>query len=74
MTQLFILKISKNQLEKIKNGKAPGPDEIKPKTYKHLLKKQHMINLLTKTINNILETNIVPNSWKKSNTKLIPKN
>ena len=74
MTQLFLLKISKNQLEKIKNGKAPGPDEIKPETYKHLLKKQHMINLLTKTINNILETNIVPNSWKTSNTKLIPKN
>ena len=64
----------KEQLKKIKNGKAPGPDSIKPELYKYILQNENLINLLTMLLNNILDTQMFPDQWKTSNTVLINKN
>ena len=61
------------QLMKIKAGKAPGPDTIRPELFKYLADEKYIINNLMIIYNNIIETGIIPENWKKSNTVLIPK-
>ena len=62
------------QIKGLKNGKAPGPDEITPELYKSLINSPNIIEKITESLNKILEQGKVPDSWKSSNTKLIPKN
>ena len=60
------------QLKKLKKGKAPRPDSIKPELFMHLVKNPNLINKLTLILNIISRQNF-PNQWKDSNTNLIPK-
>ena len=64
----------KIQLKKLKNGKSPGPDTIRPEMYKYLLENKKVLETLTKTMNYITESGNIPLEWKTSTTKLIPKN
>ena len=60
-------------IRRMKNKKAAGPDGIKIEIYKEVIKIPNIRDLLTKLLQNILEGQEVPDSWKKSITKLIPK-
>ena len=62
------------QLMEIKAGKAPGPDAIRPELFKYLADEEYIVNNLTIIYNNIIETGIIPENWKTSNTILIPTN
>ena len=61
------------QLKKVKCGKAPGPDSMKPELFKYLLNNENLIVKLTHILNVIIETQIFPGEWKTSNTILVPK-
>ena len=71
--QISVLEIEK-QINKLKIGKASGPDTIKPELYKNLIKCESLIFILTKLMNDVMNSGIIPYEWKQSITKLIPKN
>ena len=62
-----------NQMKALKTGKAPGPDGLKPSIYKALIKSDKFLKCLRNSLNEILNVGQVPDSWKLSNTILIPK-
>ena len=64
-----VIKVIKN----LKNKKAAGPDQCKPEFYKALITKKKCISTLTKCFNNIIETGDIPQEWRTSQTKMIPK-
>ena len=63
----------KQQLKKLKIGKAPGPDKLKPELYKYMGSEQVFIQNVTKALNEILEMEEVPSQWTKSNTIMLKK-
>ena len=63
-----------NQIKKLKEGKAPGPDSIKPELFKYLNMNDEIITKLTSIYNEIIQAGKVPDEWKQSRTILINKN
>lgn len=63
----------KKQLEKTKKGKASGPDKLKPDLFKVLNRSEICTNKLVECFNNIINEEHVTESWKETNTTLIPK-
>ena len=62
------------QFKKLKTGKAPEPDDIKPELYLYLIENDLIIEKSTLIMNNIIDQGKVPTEWKKSITILTPKN
>ena len=60
----------KTQIRKIKSGKAPGPDNIKPELYKYLIDNENIVQNMKNILNNIIETGDIPEDWKSSITIL----
>ncbi len=56
---------------KIKTGKAAGPDELTPETVRTAA--SAMPTLILKMLNRLLETQNFPEKWKRSRVVLIPK-
>ena len=63
----------KDCLNKLKNKKAAGPDNIKPEMYKALKNSKEGIVALTRCLKEEMKKREKPEGWKKSRTKLIPK-
>ena len=64
----------KEQMSKIKKGRQPGPDKLKPEIYKWVQSSEASISILTECMNGVLRDSEIPEKWKKSKTNLIPKN
>ena len=62
-----------NQIKKLKSGKSPGPDNVKPDLYKFLENYIPIITTITKLYNDILEQENFPDEWSLSKTILIKK-
>ena len=60
-----------SHIKRLKNSKAPGPDEIKPILLKNL--PEPAIQALTTIINNCLASSYFPKAWKSASTIMIPK-
>ena len=63
----------KRNLKKIKNNKACGPDGIKNEMYKYLVDSPKCLETLEYCFEKELNCTNKPDSWKKSLTKMIPK-
>ena len=63
----------KHQIEKMKVGKAAGPDGVKIDLYKCLCEDESIINNLKDLFNQVLVTGVIPEEWKTSKTVLIEK-
>ena len=63
----------KKQITRIKTGKQPGPDGLKPEIYKWLIGNEYCLSLLTECMNGILDRCDPPVNWKRSKTTLILK-
>ena len=63
----------RKQLNKLKGGKQPGPDGIKPEIYRWIKNSDTCVNTLTATMNKLLNDRKPPEQWKTSKTILIPK-
>ena len=63
----------KEAMLKLKNGKAAGPDGLKGELYKELANSELCIAKLTECFNTVLESETVPEEWKKSRTVLLEK-
>ena len=63
----------KHQIEKMKVGKAAGPDGVKIELYKCLCEDESIINNLKDLFNQVLVTGVIPEEWKTSKTVLIEK-
>ena len=61
----------KLHIRKIKNRRAPGPDNIKPDLLNIIGEDDYCIKELTHGMNNILDK--LPSTWTESKTVLIPK-
>ena len=60
-------------LRNIRNGKQPGPDRLKGEVYKWLIKKPTCVKAFTEAVNSVVVKGVFPESWKKSNTTMLPK-
>ena len=58
-------------IKRLKNSKAPGPDEIKPILLKNL--PEPALQALTTILNNCLSSSYFPKAWKSAYTIMIPK-
>ena len=67
-TELEVMK----ELKRLKKGKTPGPDEVKPEVYKWIGEDRYCIESLTQSFNRVMESGTPPSKWKKSSTVLIP--
>ena len=63
----------KKQLKRLKEGKAPGPDGIKPEIYKALVDSDIGINALQQSYKKIIDNGEKSRKWNKSKTTLTPK-
>ena len=63
----------KKQLKRLKEGKAPGPDGIKPEIYKTFLDSDISINALQQSYKKIIDSGEKNKNWNKSKTTLTPK-
>ena len=63
----------KEQIGRLKNGKQPGPDELKPEIYKWLGGNEQCLEMMAICMNKVLENCDPPIRWQKSRTSLIPK-
>lgn len=63
----------KTIIRKLKNKKAPGPDRIKPELIKALLNSDICIDEICRNLNLLMQEFEVPEGWKSSRTKLLPK-
>ena len=64
----------KKQINKLRSGKAPGPDGLKPELYKYLQEDEQFLTIMKDIMNQIVSSGHIPSNWSLSNTKLIPKN
>ena len=62
-----------NQIKKIKSGKVPGLDLIKPELYKYLIDNDQILTELSLIFNNILNEGVIPVNLKNSKAILIKK-
>ena len=60
-------------LKKMKNRKAPGSDGLKTELFKCLEKSNQLVEEIVTSLKGTLEAGIVPEGWKNSLTKMIPK-
>ena len=60
-------------LQKLKNNKAPGPDELKPELYKCLVERETSLDIFSKCLQQEVDRAEKPEEWKMSKTKMIPK-
>lgn len=58
-------------INRLKNGKAPGPDGYTSRFYKCF--KENISGILAALINRILYYQEIPNTWKEANITVIPK-
>ena len=63
----------KRHLSKLKDGKQPGIDGIKPEFFKWLSESRTSITSITSSFNKIVNDRSIPENWKKSKTVLVPK-
>ena len=63
----------KENLRKLKNNKAAGPDKLKAELFKELGKRGTCREVMLKCFNNVLEGGDTPESWNISRTKMIKK-
>ena len=63
----------KENLRKLKEKKAAGPDGMKAELYKTLQNNEKFTELLAKCFNKVIEEGRVPVSWKESRTVMVPK-
>ena len=63
----------KKNINKMKSGKAAGPDGLKPELYKVLKDSPSFITVMTNSINKITENKKGLSKWKTSNTAMAPK-
>ena len=61
------------QLKSTKNGKAPGPNGLRPDLYTAMLRNDSCLSTLTMCLNKVLLEGVIPHDWRNSNTKLIQK-
>ena len=60
-------------IQKMRNKKAAGPDGLKGELYKALAKSDVCMKKITDCLNNIIESEEVPEEWKQSRTVLLEK-
>ena len=60
-------------MKNLKPNKAAGPDKIKAEVYQALGEKELIKEILVETYDKILNEQEIPEYWKKSRTKMIPK-
>ena len=63
----------KEELQKLKNNKQPGPDNIKNEMFRWLKDREVCTRALVIAMNNTINEKKIPESWKYSKTVLIPK-
>ena len=61
------------QIKKMKSGKAAGPNGLKIEMFKEILNHQEIKYKLVNAYNEIIQNKRRPESWRISNTKLLPK-
>lgn len=69
--QPFTLEELQTAVGKLKSGKAPGPDGIKPETLKEAFKV--IPSLMLRIFNEVLNQQEIPTKWKIATLALIPK-
>ena len=70
---VYTKEILENGLKNLKPNKAAGPDKIKAEVYQALGEKELIKEILVETYDKILNEQEIPEYWKKSRTKMIPK-
>ena len=61
------------RLNKLKNGKAPGPDGVKGEMYKEMGRSKVCLKGMTGVYNGVLEDGEIGDGWKRSRTVMVPK-
>ena len=76
-TPMTSYKITKEEvrdaLNLLKPKKSPGLDNMKPELYRAMKNSKICVNVLTDCFNNLLDTGTIPDDWKLSRTRMIPK-
>ena len=72
-SSLFGIEELKSTLKRMKGGTAAGPDGLKPEMYKAILKSDKCLRTLHKCMNKTLTEKNIPQEWKKSRTRMLPK-
>ena len=70
---IFTREIWQKETEKLKKGKAAGLDKIKAEIYKAMSRRETCSKVMTETLNRIIDDDELPESWKKTKTKMIKK-
>ena len=70
---IITLEDVENQIKKLRNGKASGPDQVKPELYKYLIENRQVMNHIMEILINIIDEEKIPKEWKESKTTLIQK-
>ena len=70
---IFDWKEVKKRLGKIKNGKKPGPDQMKGEIYKALGRSEVCMRRMVEVYNRVLEDGVIGDGWGISRTCMIPK-
>ena len=63
----------KTTIEDQKDDKAPGPDSMKAEFFKELLESDICVETMLRCYNDALMNGNIPEEWKESRTRLIPK-
>ena len=63
----------KEEIKKAKKGKAAGPNKLKNEIFIAMEKNTNCSKAMIKSFNKVINESTIPESWKKSRIKLIPK-
>ena len=63
----------KKGLKRLKEGKAAGPDKVKAEVYQRMGKSEICREVMKENFNKVIDMKEIPNSWKKTKTRMIPK-
>ena len=66
-------KEAKMQISKMKNKKSPGQNGVQAELYKTAVQNNECLGKITMALNNTVQKKMIPESWKSSITKLVPK-
>ena len=61
------------QIGKMKNRKQGGLDGIKTEMYKAVGKSKKCLETMNRVMNEMMDTGLVKDEWKRSKTRMIPK-